>query len=176
MATFASTQDFTVSQSADCTTLTLTDISNYTSNDEGWLIGNFTNRKFLIYDSDGVLVTTINLGSLLIATYTLTVDKMLSVTLSCTPPTGPALLKTHSVLSTCFLQLCFAELVANTECGCGGSCGCSSSGCENTDSDKLKLLQYIKAANIFAEYSNPVLAQKQLDAGQLICDANENNA
>jgi hypothetical protein len=176
MATFASTQDFTVSQSADCTTLTFTDISNYTSNDEGWVIGDFTDRKFLIYNSDGVLVDTIELGLLLTATYTLTVDKMLSVTLSCTPPTGPALLKTHSVLSTCFLQLCFAELVANTECGCGGgSCGCSSGSCENVDSDKLKLLQYIKAADIFAEYSNPVLAQKQLDAGQLICEANTNN-
>lgn len=176
MATFASTQDFTVSQSADCTTLTFTDISNYTSNDEDWVIGDFTDRKFLVYDSDGVLVDTIELGLLLSATYTLTVDQMLSVTLSCTPPAEAALLKTHSVLSTCFLQLCYAELVANTECGCGGSCGCSSSGCENTDSDKVKLLQYIKAADIFAEYSNPVLAQKQLDAGQLICEANENNS
>ena len=173
MATFASTQDFTVDQTSDCTTLTFTDISNYSSNSEGWTIGSFTDRKFLIYDSDGVLISTINLGSSLTGTYVLTADKILSVTLSCTPPTGPALLKTRSVLSTCFLQLCFAELVANTDCGCGGSCG--SSGCENVDSDKVKLLQHIKAAEVFSVYSNPVLAQKQLDAGQLICDANENN-
>jgi len=174
MATFASTQDFTVAQSADCTTLTFTDTSNYTSNDEGWTIGSFTNRRFLIYNSDGVLINTINLGASLTGTYTLTVDKMLSVTLSCTPPAGPPITKTRSVLSTCFLQLCFAELVANTDCGCGGSCG--SGGCQNVESDKVKLLQNIKAAEVFALYSNPVLAQKQLDAGQLICDANENNA
>jgi hypothetical protein len=176
MATFASSQDFTVAQSSDCKTLTFTDISNYTSNNEGWTISSFTDRKFLIYDSDGVLVNTVTLGSLLNGTYTLTVDKMLSVTLSCTPPTGPALLKTRSVLSTCFLQLCFAELVAKTDCGCGDGCGCSSSGCDNVESDKVKLLQHIKAAEVFAAYSNPVLTQKQLSAGQLICDANENNS
>lgn len=175
MATFASTQDFTVSQSADCTTLTLTDTSNYTTNDEGWAIGDFTDRKFLIYDSDGILIDTIELGALLTATYTLTVDKMLSATLSCTPPVGDPITKTHSILSTCFLQLCYAELVAKTDCGCGGSCSCSSGSCENVESDKIKILQHIKAAEVFAAYSNPVLAQKQLDAGELICEANNNN-
>lgn len=175
MATFASTQDFTVSQSADCTTLTLTDISNYTTNDEGWDIGDFTDRKFLIYDSDGVLIETLLLGALFVATYTLPKDKMLSVTLSCTPPSLPAITKVRSVISTCFLQLCYAELVAKTDCGCESSCGGNSSGCNNVDNDKIKILQHIKAAEIFADYSNPVLAQKQLDAGELICEANKND-
>ena len=66
------------------------------------------------------------------------------------------------------------ELVAATEsgcsCGCGGACGC-----DNTQSDKVLLLQFIKAAQIFSQYSNPVLAQKQLDAGTAVCNANENN-
>lgn len=175
MATFASTQDFTVSQSANCTTLTLTDTSNYTTNDEGWAIGDFLNRSFLIYDSNNNLIDTIVLGIGLTATYTLSQDQMLSVTLSCTPPTGPALLKVHAVLSVCFLQLCYAELVANTDCDCGCSGGGNSCGCDSTSNDKVKLLEYIKAAEIFAEYSNPVLAQKQLDAGTALCEANENN-
>jgi hypothetical protein len=37
------------------------------------------------------------------------------------------------------------------------------------------LLQYIRAAEIFAEYSNPVAAQKQLDAGTALVQANLNN-
>jgi hypothetical protein len=175
MATFESTQDFTVSQSANCTTLTLTDTSNYTTNDEGWAIGSFLQRSFLIYDSNNNLIDTIVLGTSLTATYTLTQDEMLSATLSCTPPTGPALLKTRSILSVCFLQLCFAELVANTDCGCGCDGGGNSCGCDGVSNDRATLLQYIKAAEIFAEYSNPVLAQKQLDAGTALCAANENN-
>lgn len=175
MATFASTQDFTVSQSANCTTLTLTDISNYTTNSEGWTVSSFLQRSFLIYDSNGNLIDTIPLGISLTTTYALTQDEMLSVTLSCTPPTGPALLKVRSVLSVCFLQLCYAELVANTECGCGCGGGGNSCGCDGVSGDRIKLLEYIKAAEIFAEYSNPVLAQKQLDAGTALCNANENN-
>ena len=40
--------------------------------------------------------------------------------------------------------------------------------------DKIKLLEYIKAAEIFAQYSNGALAQKQLDAGTALCEANQN--
>ncbi len=176
MAVFAAS--FTVSQSADCSTLTFVDTSNYIGNDSGLNINSFTTREYLVSNSDSQLIATIPLtGGALSGTYALSADAWLSVELNLelalnTPPT--AYVETHSVLSTCYLEKCYAELVADTECGCGcngGSCNCGDS----TSNDKVRLLEYIKAAEIFSEYSNPVLAQKQLDAGTALCNANENN-
>jgi hypothetical protein len=181
MAIFAAS--FTVAQSADCTTLTFTDTSNYntvaapSANTDSIAISSFDTRQFIISDSNYDVIDTIALtGSALTGTYALSADAWLSVSLSATN-VSPArnYSDTHSVLSTCFLELCFAELVAETECGCGSSCG-GACGCDNAQSDKVLLLQFIRAAQIFSEYSNPVLAQKQLDAGTAICNANSNNS
>lgn len=172
MAVFAAS--FTVSQSADCSTLTFVDTSNYNDNSSGLNIGSFTSREFLVSNSNSELVATIPLlAGALTGTYSLTADEWVSVELSLEAPAS-TFTETHSVLSTCYLELCYAQLVADTECSCGcngGSCSCGSS----TSNDKVRLLEYIKAAQIFSEYSNPVLAQKQLDAGTALCNANENN-
>lgn len=172
MAVFAAS--FTVSQSADCTTLTFTDTSNYVTNDEGYDITSFDSREVIIKDSTDEIVDTIDLGSALTGSYTISQDYILNAELSLTN-VSPArdYSATHNVLSTCFLELCYAELVADTECGCG--CNGASCNCDSTCNDKVRLLEYIKAAQIFAQYSNPVLCQKQLDAGTALCNANENN-
>lgn len=175
MAVFAAS--FTVSQSADCTTVTFTDTSNYITNDEGYATSSFDTRQFIVSDSNYDVIDTIALtGGALTGSYALSADAWLSVDLSLTNA-SPSLdySVTHSVLSTCFLELCFSELVAATESGCACGCGGGSCTCDNTQNDKVLLLQFIKAAQIFAEYSNPVLAQKQLDAGTAVCNANENN-
>lgn len=174
MAIFAAA--FTVQQSADCTTLTLTDTSNYVTNDQAYTTASFDVREFKLYNSIGELVDTLSMadGDLNV-TYTLIQDEWLSAVLELTLD-GSVVVDytvTHSILSTCFLKLCFSELVAESECGCGcsgGSCGCADSTCNDT----VRLLQYIKAAEIFAEYSNAPLAQKQLDAGTALCEANHN--
>lgn len=174
MAVFAAS--FTVSQSSDCTTLTFTDTSNYVTNDQGFAVSSFDSRQFVVSNSDGDVVDTIALtGGALTGSYTITQDYWLSVELELTN-TSPVrnYTSTHSVLSTCYLELCYAELVAATECDCGCNGGGSCS-CDSTQNDKVRLLEYIKAAEIFSEYSNPVLAQKQLDAGTALCQANENN-
>lgn len=172
MAVFAAS--FTVSQSADCNTLSFVDTSNYVGNDSGITMGSFTTREYLVSNSDSQLIATIPLtGGALTGTYALSADAWLSVELNL-ETSATSYTDTHSVLSTCHLEICYSELVAATECGCGcngGSCGCENS----TSNDKVRLLEYIKAAEIFSEYSNPVLAQKQLDAGTALCDANENN-
>jgi len=183
MAIFAAS--FTVDQSADCTTLTFTDTSNYntiaspSANSNGYATSSFDVRQFVISNSNYEAVTSLPMydGDLNV-TYALTSDQWLSVDLQLFLDTDPAPLtasysNTHSVLSTCFLETCFAELVAETECGCG--CSNGSCSCDNIQSDKVLLLQFIKAAQIFSEYSNPVLAQKQLDAGTAVCNANESN-
>lgn len=179
MAIFAAA--FTVSQSSDCTTLTFLDTSNYntiaspSANTSSIAVSSFDTREFIVSDSNYDVIDTIALtGSALSGSYALSADAWLSVELSLTnaSPVRSAS-AVHSVLSTCFLELCFAELVAETECGCG--CSNGSCSCDNTQSDKVLLLQFIKAAQIFSEYSNPVLAQRQLDAGTAVCNANENN-
>jgi hypothetical protein len=179
MAIFAAA--FTVSQSSDCTTLTFLDTSNYntiaspSANTDSIAVSSFDTREFIVSDSNYSVIDTIALtGGALSGSYALSADAWLSVELSLTnvSPVRSAS-AVHSVLSTCFLELCFAELVAATECGCG--CGSGSCTCDSTQNDKVLLLQFIRAAQIFAEYSNPVLAQKQLDAGTAVCQANENN-
>lgn len=179
MAIFAAS--FTVNQSADCTTLTFLDTSNYntiaspSANTDGIAVSSFDTREFIISDSNYSVIDTIALtGGALTGSYALSADAWLSVELSLTNVSPVrSVSAVHSVLSTCFLELCFAELVAETECGCG--CNGGSCSCDNTQSDKVLLLQFIKAAQIFSEYSNPVLAQKQLDAGTAVCNANGNN-
>jgi hypothetical protein len=179
MAIFAAS--FTVDQSSDCTTLTFTDTSNYntiaspSANSNGYSVSSFDSRQFVISNSNYQAVTSLPMyGNDLDVTYALTSDQWLSVSLLLTN-TSPVRSASaiHSVLSTCYLETCFAELVAETECGCG--CNNGSCSCDNTQNDKVLLLQFIKAAQIFSEYSNPVLAQKQLDAGTAICNANQNN-
>ena len=179
MAVFAAS--FTVAQSADCTTLTFTDTSNYntiaspSANTSSIAVSSFDTREFIVSDSNYDVIDTISLtGGALSGSYALSADAWLSVELSLTnvSPVRSAS-AVHSVLSTCYLETCFAELVAATECGCG--CNGGSCSCDNTQNDKVLLLQFIKAAQIFSEYSNPVLAQKQLDAGTAVCNANESN-
>lgn len=179
MAIFAAA--FTVAQSADCTTLTFLDTSNYntiaspSANTSSIAVSSFDTREFIVSDSNYSVIDTIALtGGALSGSYALSADAWLSVELSLTN-VSPALSAsvTHSVLSTCFLETCFADLVAEAECVCG--CGTGSCTCNNTQSDIVLLLQFIRAAQIFAQYSNSVLAQKQLDAGTALCQANENN-
>jgi hypothetical protein len=178
MAVFAAA--FTVAQSSDCTTLTFTDTSNYntvsspTANDNGIAVSSFTSatgRQFIISDSNYDVISTLSMtGGALTANFALTSDSWLSVDLNLIQSPSQYTVN-HSVLSTCFLTQCFAELVSETDCGCG--CNTSNCNCDSVNSDKTRLIQIIKAAEIFAEYSNPPLAQKQLDAGTAICQANE---
>lgn len=174
------TASFTVAQSADCTTLTFTDTSNYLDNTSGINLASFGVRQFVVKDSNYQIVDTIVIeGDSLSGIETLTQDEWQSVELQLflvgNVTETPDYTATHSVLSTCFLELCYSTLVADTESGC--ACGCSggSCNCNNTQSNKILLLEFIKAAQIFSQYSNPVLAQKQLDAGTAVCNANENN-
>ena len=177
MAIFAAA--FTVAQSSDCSTITFTDSSNYntvsspTANSNGIAVSSFTGatgRQFIISDSNYDVISTLSLtGGALTANYAVTSDSWLNVRLRLvqSPSDYSA---SANVLSTCFLTQCFSELVAETDCGCDTS-NCS---CDSASNDKTILLQNIKAAEIFAIYSNPPLAQKQLDAGTLICEKNHN--
>jgi hypothetical protein len=179
MAIFAAA--FTVAQSSDCSTITFTDSSNYntvsspTANSNGIAASSFTSatgRQFIISDSNYDVIATLPLtGGALTANYAVTSDSWLSVDLTLIQSPSSYTVN-HSLLSTCFLTQCFSELVAETDCGCG--CDTGNCSCDSVSNDKTILLQNIKAAEIFAIYSNPPLAQKQLDAGAVICQKNQN--
>jgi hypothetical protein len=68
-------------QSSDGLTLTLTDGSNYGSNNEGYIISNFTTRNVVLTASDNSVLATLPLGSGLTVTYPLTADKYITATL-----------------------------------------------------------------------------------------------
>lgn len=80
MAAFAA--NATGSQSADGKTLTLTDLSNYTSNTENYTIADFITRQFILKDSAGNTLATLNLGSDLSVDYQLTKDQYIEATLN----------------------------------------------------------------------------------------------
>lgn len=79
MAVFAAA--LTGTQSSSGLVVTLVDTSNYTDNDEDYVVSDFTTRNFLIYDSQETLLETIELGEDLSSTYDITVDQMLTVVL-----------------------------------------------------------------------------------------------
>lgn len=61
MAAFAASA--TGSQDSTGRILTLTDTSNYTTNDEGYIISDFTTRQFVLYDAYGEEIETLDLGA-----------------------------------------------------------------------------------------------------------------
>lgn len=71
----------TGTQSSSGLILTLVDSSNYSTNDEDYIVSDFTTRNFLIYDAEGTLLDTIPLGADLSTTYALTKDQMLTIVL-----------------------------------------------------------------------------------------------
>ena len=86
MAVFAAS--FTVDQSADCTTLTFTDTSNYntiaspSANTSSIAVSSFDTREFIVSDSNYDVIDTIALtGSALSGSYALSADAWLSVAL-----------------------------------------------------------------------------------------------
>lgn len=73
MSTFV--PSYSISQSSDGRTLTLTDTSNWVSNTEGYIITNFA-RSILLNDAFDELITTVTFtGTDLVETYTLIGDK-----------------------------------------------------------------------------------------------------
>lgn len=84
-------------------TLTFTDMSTG--------VGTLVSRILTIYNSNAVLVTTINMGATLTATYIVTTDQYLSFVETIVDNTGTYVL-TVNYLSTTFYQISFANTIA----------------------------------------------------------------
>ena len=78
MAAF--TPNFKIVQSSDGKTLTITDLSNWTSNDEGYVKADFA-RTFTLKDAYGATLTTIGMGTTAdVATYNVTKNLWIETT------------------------------------------------------------------------------------------------
>jgi hypothetical protein len=76
------TPALTGSQSSDGKTLTITDLSNYSVNSQGYTISDFTTRQVVLTSSDGTVLATLNLGISLTITWQIVKDQYIKATLN----------------------------------------------------------------------------------------------
>jgi hypothetical protein len=115
-----------VTQSANGQVLTYTDTSSN--------VGTVTSRILNIYDSNEVLVDTINMGASLTATYNITTDVYLSF-IETLVDDGVNHEITVNYLSTIFYEITFAPLIA----------------AQNCDTDVFGLIYNLTRASLFKE-------------------------
>lgn len=99
----------TVTQSANGTTLTITDTST--------LSGSLVSRNLIITDQNGDVLDTVNMGANPIATYTISKDGYFASTITLVDGAG-----SHTIivnyLSTAFYEITFANTISLSGCSC----------------------------------------------------------
>lgn len=145
-------QDFTIQQSDDCTTLTLADNSNFSSNDQDYTYSTFTTKNISIYDSLNNLIISLPIVDSTPVTYTLTTDMYLSIVYTLQINTDTPLIKTKNVALSCFVDLQYGNIVTLDTLNEDGN-----------NPNLFKIIKGIKAAKIFALRSNGTLAQDCLN-------------
>lgn len=106
-----STASGSVSNNISGTLLTFTDTGSY---------GTIISRTLVINDSNGVLLTTINMGANLTATYAITADAYLTFILTVVDNTG-TFTATVNYLAYGIYIVSFLTKLANSGCGCTGN-------------------------------------------------------
>lgn len=144
-------QDFIISQSDDCKTLTFTDNSNFGNNDENYNFSTFNTKNIGVYDSTNTLIgSLIPIVDSTPVTFTLDKDRFLYIIYTLQQGSDTPLTKTYTPALSCFVDLKYGELVAET---------CS---CEDKDT-LFEIVKTTKAAQIYAQRGNAILSQEQLD-------------
>lgn len=133
----------------------------YTDTSTG--IGTITSRTLNIYDSNGDLLQTINMGTNPVATYDISSDLYLSFRETIVDNTG-----TYSgevdYLSTVFYNVSFVNVLAQLDC----NCNCGNEQLNYTDIADL----YLSGAEASALLSNPVSAQAYITAANYFITGN----
>lgn len=148
-------QDFSIEQSADCSTLTFTDTSNFSDNDEDYTYSYFTTKTIGVYDSTNSLIgNLINVIDSTPVTFSLDKDRYLHIVYILQHDTDTPFTKISNVNLTCNVDLGYGKLVSE-------SLNCK---CNNCNSDTLfEIVQAELASNIYAQRANGTLAQETLD-------------
>ena len=144
---------FIVDQSADGATLTFTDTSVYTAPD---VIGDYT-RRFVLNDSTGETLDTLELGSELVTDYAITKDLWLDVTLEASGSTN----YTETVSYFFFRNTANKLIEANAE-------GCCTS--KFAKENLTEALRFIKGAEFAGISGNKTAFQTNIDAANLYLD------
>lgn len=142
-----------VTQSLDGRDLTFTDQSTG--------VGTLISRILVIYDADGDILTTINMGGTLTAPYDITADAYFSFVETIIDNTGTYTLIVN-YLSTTFYEITYAPLANKLDC-----CSCEEKCLNIYKSDIAK-----NVAELFASRSVAALAQSNIeDANALLQEA-----
>lgn len=158
-------QDFSITQSNDCETVTFADTSNFSDNDEGYSYATFTTKTIGVYDQDNNLIgDLIDIVNSTPVTFTLDKDRYLHLVYTLSNDTLD-LEKVKNILLTCYIELKYGEAVVSQDCNCG--CGGEDNLC--------KVLKAMKAADIFARRGNAIKSQDSIDLANEYIDCNNNS-
>jgi len=154
-------QDFSISQSNDCITVTLADTSNFGDNDEGYVYSTFTTKQITVYDSNNTIIgTPITIVDDTPVTFTLDKDRYIQLVYTLSNDTLDLNL-TKKLILTCYVELKFGQQFAS------GDCGCTSD-----DDTECKTLKALKAADIFGRRGNGVKSQDAIDLANIYINCN----
>jgi len=116
-------------------------------------VGTLVSRTLNIYDSDSVLVDTVDMGAVLTATYGISADSYLSFVETIIDNTG-TYIGTFNMETTVFFDITFVNTVAQLGCSCGS---------EQVNYIDISLL-FRSAALILAAFGLGVAAQNNITA------------
>lgn len=157
--------DFSIVQSNDCKTLTFTDTSNFSANDEGYVFSTFTTKLITVYDQDNNIIgTPINISSTSSVTFGLDKDRWLHIVYTMTNGSITPTPKIKNLLLNCNAEIKYGEAIVDGDCGCG---------CDKREVDPCKVLKALKAADIFARRGNSIKAQDSIDLANEYLDCNK---
>lgn len=154
-------QDFTITQSTDCSTLTIADNSNFSSNTEGYTFSTFDTKNITIYDAASNVLATLNIVNSNPVTFTVTKDLYLTFIYLLQIGSSTPLTKTYSRALSCFIDLDYGRLVAN-EYNSNPTTNSSNSELDK-DQSLFNIIKSTKAAQVFASTGNGALSQSMLD-------------
>jgi len=159
-------QDFTITQSEDCTTLTLQDNSNFGDNDQNYTYSSFDTKNITLYDASNNVLAILPITDSTPVTTTIPKDMYITFTYLLQSGTDTPLTKTYVKALSCFVEKKYGKVVANKYNG--PDCDCS--GEDNTDNVLISIEKGIFSAQIFASVGNGALSQSMLDYANSFTD------
>lgn len=154
-------QDFTITQSDDCSTLSLADISNMGNNDSSYTYSTFTTKNFTIYNDQDDLLATLTIVDSTPVTYSIGKDLYLKIQESLQIGSATPLTVVYKVALSCYVDLQYGQIVASEYNSTSGTPDANTS--INREQTLFNIVKAIEAAQIFASIGNGALSQSMLD-------------
>lgn len=156
------TQNFTITQSNDCSTLSLQDSSNFGNNNQGYTYSTFNTKNFTIYNFELDLLATIPFVDNTPITYTIGKDLYLVIKENLQAGSSTPLVKVYNTALSCFVDLKYGDIVAD-EYNNLDLINTVDTSKVDRQNKLFNITKGIKAAQIFASIGNGALSQNMLD-------------